>query len=60
MDALRFEASLPIAAVHALQMELLHLCAVHVREVPAAKWETLSAWALLKPLQQRRVLRWLQ
>lgn len=60
MDVLSFETRLPSSVASALQAELLELGAVDVRELPAAEWETLKAWALLKPLQQRRVLRWLQ
>ena len=44
----------------AVEQELAEMGAVHVRELPAAEWPQLHAWAQLKPLEQRRILAWLQ
>lgn len=60
MDALVQEAQVPREAAEALLAELVELGAVHVRELPAAEWVSLAAWSLLRPLERRRLLRWLQ
>ena len=60
LDVLAFETVLPAGTASALQQELLQLGAVDVRELPASEWMALQAWRLLKPLEQRRVLAWLQ
>ena len=60
MEVLAHEAQIPEPVAAALQAQLLELGAVDARELPAAEWATLPAWSLLKPLEQRRVLRWLQ
>ncbi len=60
MEVLAHEAQIPEPVAAALQAQLLELGAVDARELPAAEWATLPSWSLLKPLEQRRVLRWLQ
>ena len=51
------KALLPPTAVSALQAELLELGAAHVTEVTEHDWPHLQSWALLKPCQQRRLLK---
>ena len=46
----------PVPVAVALLEELERLGAVTVTELTAADWESLSAWALLLPLQRRRLL----
>ena len=60
MDALVQEAQVPREAAEALLAELVELGAVHVRELSAGEWASLAAWSLLRPLERRRLLRWLQ
>jgi hypothetical protein len=59
-DVLVHEVRVPMDTAATLHDELLHLGAVCARELPAAEWQTLQSWRLLKPLEQRRVLSWLQ
>ena len=56
MDDLSSRASLPAAKAEALRAELLSLGAVNVQEVSASDWQGLSAFSLLLPFEQRRLL----
>lgn len=46
----------PASASEELLADLERLGAVSVHEPTAADWESMNAWALLRPLQQRRLL----
>jgi len=52
-------AKLPEAAALALHGELVQLGAVDVRELGLSELTSLQSWGLLRPLEQRRLLRWL-
>ena len=60
VDKLVQEAQAPREAAEALLAELVELGAVHVRELLAAEGVSLAAWSLLRPLERRRLLRWLE
>ena len=47
---------LPVGAALGVLEDLEELGAVSVNEPTRAEWETLSVWALLKPLQRRRLV----
>lgn len=60
MAAFLRDARVPREAGQALERELLGLGAIHTGELAAAEWKELRAWALLLPLEQRRLLQCLQ
>ena len=50
-------AEISDAAAEAFLMELVDLGAVCVEELSVADWGRLRAWAMLRPLQERRLRR---
>ena len=50
-------AGLPGDVAGALEAELLGLGAADVSEVTVGDWPALASWALLKPFEQRRLLK---
>ena len=53
-------AHLPQAARAALVHDVLATGAVHVQELTRQDWEELPAWQSLKPLECRRILKFIQ
>ncbi len=56
MSVLVAAVKLPAASAAALEAEILALGAVHVQELTADDWKSLSAWPSLRPFEQRRLL----
>ena len=56
MDQVATLAKLNIAVVATLTSELKTLGVVHAEEVTVEDWQSLQAWAGLKPFEQRRLL----
>lgn len=50
-------AQLPTDVREALTRDVVAAGAVHVQELTRQDWESLESWQLLRPLQQRRVLK---
>ena len=55
LGALCAAARLPEDASSALLVDLLAMGAVDVRELGGREWQSLAAWARLKPLERRRL-----
>ena len=56
LSALVETVKIPVATATALKDEILALGAVHVQELAGEEWRALNSWAMLKPLEQRRLL----
>ena len=51
------QAAIPESVRCGLQRDVEMLGAVHVRELAEPDWTNLASWTILRPLQQRRILR---
>ena len=51
------QAAIPESMRSGLQRDVEMLGAVHVRELTEPDWTNLASWTILRPLQQRRILR---
>ncbi len=58
LSALMDRAVLPRALQEAIRRDVAATGAVHVQELTMFDWEQLPAWQLLKPLERRRVLKY--
>ena len=57
LSELMRQAAIPDSVRCELQRDVEMLGAVHVRELTEPDWTNLASWAILRPLQQRRILR---
>ena len=56
LGALCTDVRIPVATAESLTQELVSLGAVCVQELALSDWQTLASWALVKPLERRRLL----
>ena len=56
LAALAERAKLPAHTIDQIRAELEALGAIHIAELTAADWQSLSCWPILLPFEQRRLL----